>query len=943
MQFLKTLFITSATLALGALSLTAQPLPVDRQIKTGTLDNGLTYYIRHNANPAGVADFYIVHNVGALQEEDNQNGLAHFLEHMAFNGIKHFPDKQMLEFLGRNGVRFGANVNAFTSKSETCYHIDKAPVARESFVDSLLLILHDWSGDILCEQDELDNERGVIREEWRRGFDSRRTLFTSQTNLVYQGSKQTKRTVLGSLDVINNFKREDILDFYHKWYRPDLQAIIVVGDIDADKMEQKIISKFSDIPKAVNPTPKEVYRAPEANGPIFENLIDSTLSFSALKIFYRMPYPDREVRSTEEFYKDLYIRDILANVMTERMKEQIRSGKEAPKSAVMVNYSEAKDYYVDLYTILGRKDARMIDLIDFYAQNEKSMIEYGISYDELETSKALVKRRYHLERPKSEASLTNEDFVGVCHNNFVSGDALSNPAVMHEIQNRIIKEISLEDVKPYIRKVFVESDKIYSWFANPKDKGKVPSMEETKARLQEARAKDVKPNYLTLNKIDLTVNASEGSIVKERAVKGLEGTREWILSNGAKVYWTAVKEDVKATPDLSMIIYFDTGCNALPQDKLGSALFAGEFIKADAGFSGATNGEIGKDPDCSEITRSLRIGGNFASLLTNAPEKKAENAFRMAALTVTNPYFPQGKALEQMKDKKLESLSEPKKDAARFNQASDSLIYGKHPWSIDIDSTDVEGVSMDLVKEVYSKAFNPSAGMTIYIASNIGEERIKEYVRKYIASIPAGEKVGKKAKVKGRVPVFKGRQEFSMTGKKEINPFTVVARLFSSKVKPTAENLAAVDFTDYILSQRLLYQIREQRGGTYSIRFNSSVSIKDKGRSESEITFKTRPDLYRVLVGDLDDVVSVFCTEGPTTKELEEARKWLVKNERESQARKSKVMTHLNSKVVNYVRNGVDPNMDLVSAYESITAEDVRKVAEKLTSGNILTTIYTEE
>ena len=152
-----------------------------------------------------------------------------------------------------------------------------------------------------------------------------------------------------------------------------------------------------------------------------------------------------------------------------------------------------------------------------------------------------------------------------------------------------------------------------------------------------------------------------------------------------------------------------------------------------------------------------------------------------------------------------------------------------------------------------------------------------------------------------------------------------------------------MDFTDYILSQRLLYQIREQRGGTYSIRFNSSVSIKDKGRSESEITFKTRPDLYRVLVGDLDDVVSVFCAEGPTTKELEEAKKWLVKNERESQARKSKVMTHLNSKVVNYVRNGVDPNMDLVSAYESITAEDVRKVAEKLTNGNILTTIYTEE
>lgn len=301
MQFLRFLFITSAALALSAFSLTAQTLPSDGQIRTGKLDNGLTYYVRHSANPAGVADFYIVHNVGALQEDDNQNGLAHFLEHMAFNGIKHYPGKEMLEFLGKNGVRFGANVNAFTSRSETCYHIDGAPVARESFVDSVLLILHDWSGDILCEQDELDNERGVIREEWRRGFDSRRTLFTAQTNLVYQGAKQTKRTVLGSLDVINNFKREDILNFYHKWYRPDLQAIIVVGDIDAEQMEKKIIKRFSDIPKAVNPTPKEVYLAPKADGPIFENLIDSTLSFTALKVFYRMPYPAREIRGTEGF------------------------------------------------------------------------------------------------------------------------------------------------------------------------------------------------------------------------------------------------------------------------------------------------------------------------------------------------------------------------------------------------------------------------------------------------------------------------------------------------------------------------------------------------------------------------------------------------------------------------------------------------------------------
>lgn len=942
MQFLKSLFTAATAFVLGASVMAAQPLPVDSQIKTGRLDNGLTYYVRHNANPAGTADFYIVHNVGALQEEDNQNGLAHFLEHMAFNGIKHFPDKEMLDFLGRNGVRFGANVNAFTTRNETCYHIDKAPVKRESFVDSLLLILHDWSGDILCEQDELDRERGVIREEWRRGFDSRRTLFTSQTNIVYQGAKQTKRTVLGSLDVINNFKRDDILDFYHKWYRPDLQAIIVVGDIDADKMEKKIIDKFSDIPKAVNPAPKEVYLAPKTDGPIFENLIDSTLSFSALKVFYRMPYPTRAERCSEEFYKDLFIRDILANVMSERMKEQVRKGEPGVKSAVMVNYAESKDYYVNLYTILGKKDSKMIDLIDFYAGNERSMIEYGISQDELDVARTIVRRRYHLDKPLKEASLSNEDFVGVCHNNFVSGDALSNPVVVHDAQDRILKAITLEDVKPYISKVFKESDKIYSWFANPKDKGKVPSLEETKARLAGAASRKAEPRFLSFNKIDLSVNAPEGTIVKEKSVKGLDGTKEWILGNGAKVYWTQVK-DSKATPDLSLLVYFNSGYNALPQDRFASALFAGEYIKTNAGLRGATNEEIANIPECGEISRSVRVSERFAGVFTNAPAAKAEKAFRMTALSITDPYIPGDRILGQTKGKKLESLSEPKKDAARFSEACDSIIYGNHPWSVSIDSAAVEGVDMDLVNEVYSREFNPSCGMTVFIASNLDETTVKEYVRKYIASIPAGKQATAKAGVRERVPAFTGTSEYSMTGKKEINPYTYVSRIYTSKVKPTGKEIATVDVVDYILSQRLLNQIREKRGGTYTIRFSSSVSVREKGRSESDVTFKTRPDLYRVLVNDLNDVVAEFVAEGPTDKELDEARLWLVKNDSESKAKKAKSMMHLNSQIMNYIRNGVNPNTDWETAYRSVTAKDVRKVAGKLTGKNSLTLIYTEE
>ena len=240
----------------------AQTIPAGPEFRTGRLGNGMTYYVCHNENPAGCAEFYIAHNVGALQEEDSQNGLAHFLEHMAFNGSKHYEGNSLLKFLAKEGVRFGYNVNAYTTRRETVYNISVVPLVRESFVDSVLLILHDWSCDISCEPKALDDERGVISEEFRLRDEPRARVALLQNNVVYKGGKQAERSVIGTLDVINGFKREEILDFYHKWYRPDLQAIIVVGDFDVDWMEAKIRKQFADIPMPANAPQKENYFPP---------------------------------------------------------------------------------------------------------------------------------------------------------------------------------------------------------------------------------------------------------------------------------------------------------------------------------------------------------------------------------------------------------------------------------------------------------------------------------------------------------------------------------------------------------------------------------------------------------------------------------------------------------------------------------------------------------
>ena len=339
---------------LAALSLLpcamAQPIPADPDFRTGRLENGLTYYLFHNELPAGCADFYIAHNVGALQEEDNQDGLAHFLEHMAFNGTRHYPGKGIMEFLARDGVRFGYNVNAYTSRYETVYNISSVPLVRESFVDSVLLILHDWSCDISCEQQALDDERGVISEEWRQRDDSRTRVSNLQNALIYKGSRQADRTVIGSLDVINGFKREEILDFYHKWYRPDLQAIIIVGDFDVDAMEARVRAGFADIPRAVNPAPKGRFPAAKLDGPLFEDKTDSRLKFNALKLIYKQPYPEEAVRSTEECIRDAFCRNIVSWIVSERLRRLTQQPSCPARSAVLVTNEYAPDYYISLFT-----------------------------------------------------------------------------------------------------------------------------------------------------------------------------------------------------------------------------------------------------------------------------------------------------------------------------------------------------------------------------------------------------------------------------------------------------------------------------------------------------------------------------------------------------------------------------------------------------------------
>ena len=279
------------------------PIPMDSALRYGILDNGLTYYIRHNDVVPDRADFYIAQNVGAILEEDNQNGLAHFLEHMAFNGTKNFPGKKIIDYMESIGVQFGSNINAYTSLDETVYNLKSVPTTRTSIVDSALLVLHDWSGFISLEASEIDKERGVIREEWRTRMNANRRLWKASLPIIYPNSQYAKRDVIGDTAIINNFAYDTLRAYYHRWYRPDLQAVVIVGDVDVDSVEAKIKVLWEDIPTRENAAVRQIYPVHPNKEPIVAVLTDAEAKTSKITVLYRHnPLQDRVKASELGFF-----------------------------------------------------------------------------------------------------------------------------------------------------------------------------------------------------------------------------------------------------------------------------------------------------------------------------------------------------------------------------------------------------------------------------------------------------------------------------------------------------------------------------------------------------------------------------------------------------------------------------------------------------------------
>jgi len=565
----------------------------DNTIRKGILPNGMTYYIRHNAQTKGVADFYIAQKVGSILEEKRQRGLAHFLEHMAFNGTKHFPGNTLqpgiVAWCESVGIKFGANLNAYTSVDQTVYNISAAPVTREGVIDSCLLILNDWSHELLLTDKEIDKERGVIEEEWRtrRSGMAMQRLSEQAMPVIYAGTKYSDCMPIGNIDIVRTFPYNDLRDYYSKWYRPDLQAIIVVGDINEDKIEEKIKKLFAKIPLPQNPAHRIYYPIGNNEKMILYTATDKEQPTVNFTLYMKRDVTPKQERNTIQNYADDYKTNILRMAINDRLEELSRT-KNAPFISASVRsgnffLASTKDAF-ELSGVL--KEGKAIEAIQLLVGEVERARANGITIDELKRGKAEM-LSYAENDYNDRSNRRNGEFVEQCVQNFLEETPIIEPEKELEMVRKLDKTVTIDDVNALAKTIITNQNQVVTMFGPDKNTFKMPTNSSIENAILKAQKQHYTP-YKTQNTLTerlITKLPKPGSIISERTYK--YGYTEFTLSNGLKVY---VRPTNFEPDEVNLKLFSLGGKNIYPDSEMPNLtyLMAGATIGGVAQYNDLT-------------------------------------------------------------------------------------------------------------------------------------------------------------------------------------------------------------------------------------------------------------------------------------------------------------------------------------------------------------------
>jgi zinc protease len=916
MQFFL-LVLLAGTLSLSVPAQQFSQVPVDSAIRIGKLANGLTYFIRHNGEPKERASFYIIQNVGSILEEDNQNGLAHFLEHMAFNGTQNFPGKGITNTLEKHGVAFGKNINAYTAYDETIYNLSDVPVTQESLIDTCLLILHDWSDSLLLTDSEIDLERGVILEEWRTRQNAAFRMQKIIQQVMFKGSKYAERDIIGDPNVIKTFSYETLRKFYRDWYRTDLQAIAVIGDIDIDKTEAKIKALFGPLPSEKNPPARPSFEIPFHKETYFVKATDPEASNFSVALFNVMKGVAPENKDFA-YYRDQLANQLFNWVMADRITELLQKGQ-PPFISGAVMYGKFVKGYNRLVVTANAKPNKLDEALRSIYTEAVRLKKFGITPSELDRAKKNVMTQTE-NQWKQKDKIRNDDYADAISQHFLTNEPLESIDTQWQLTQQLLPSITAEELSAKAREWITSENRVIAVLGPDSKDSRLLTEEEVKAILKEVEESDIKPYVDTRVPTTLIEKKLSGSpVIRTKQLPEFKAV-EWTLANQAKVVYRFADYQ-KDNVLFQAISPGGMSMSTIPE--LPSAMMLPQFI-GNFGVGSYDAVSLGKILAGKNVSLSPSLAELNEAFTGSASPRDFEILLQLLYLKFQEPRFDRD-AFTALKSRYVGMITNMEKNPQKaMSDSLDLILTGHNPRTVLVTPAFFEKVTLEEMEKIYRERYADAGDFTFFIVGNIEEANVKPLVEKYIGSLtdlPRTEKwkdnnvlfpKGKTVREIG-IPLQTKKASVIITYDK-LCPWSSVDNLMLSVIRD-------------ILTLRSTEEVREKEGGTYGVRINGQSDKFPKEEKALQISFDTDPAKAEYLKSILYREIDTLIMRGPSAEDLDKAVKNLLKDREQAKPNNGYWMNMLTG----YYRYNV--NFDKPENYEnilkSLTVNDIRDFARQ--------------
>ncbi len=918
------LFALVATM-MGASAQQMPNVPLDPAVKVGVLPNGLTYYIRHNEWPEKRCDFYIAQKVGSIQEEENQRGLAHFLEHMCFNGTTHFPGDALKQYLERIGVKFGENLNAYTSFDETVYNINNVNMETAGAIDSCLLILHDWSHDLLLEDKEIDKERGVINEEWRMRRSAMMRMQEAAFKDLYVGSRYADRMPIGTMDIVMNFPYEDLRSYYRRWYRPDLQSLVVVGDINPDEIEQKIKDMFADIaPAPADAAKREVIPVPDNDEPLVSIQKDKEQTAAYAILFFKYDATPRDFKNKVPYMMVRFIRNAVSGMFAERLHE-LAQKPDCPFSQASIDFGE--------YLVAKSKESVNASIVMKEGQYLQSI---AAIYRELLRAKRGGFTEAEFERYKQEYlsrvdasyearnKVQNTSYVNQYVRHFLDNEPAPGIEWIHQNMKQIVPMLPLDAVNQAFPNLISDKNRAIALFMPEKEGLQYPTKEEILKKLAEVEAEDIEVFKEDVNTDPLVPELK--SKAKVKSVKDdFYGAKLITLSNGIKVHVLATDY----APNQISLKATSWGGNSLyPNEEY---LCAGNADMVSLGGWGSfSSTQLSKKLSGIQARVSPSVSDRTEGLNGSCVKKDFETMLQLTYLCFTSP---------RRDDEVFQSTMARFRDALKnqdlnpqtaLQDSIASVLYNNNVRAKRIRLEDVENISYDRILDIYKERFANAADFEFYLVGDLNIDSITPMLVKYLGALPVNKKM-ENYKVIDR-KLAKGERT-CIFEKEQDTPNATVNFVYHAPMKDNLRNDIMVDMLEQSMSMLYTETVREDEGGAYGVPVSASLSDYPEEIATVQIKLPTAPEKMERMTKVVYDGIEKICAEGPSENYLQKIKEYMVRSHAENLKKNGYWMSQL------YTRTRY--NQDYVTGYEetvqNVSVADLKELAQKIfKSGNRL-------